>query len=320
MMTFLIICIVVAILYGIITYNLQSQSDQKLRDRLADNPFEPEENADADSESIWSGADDLIELASINERLNKYTFIRKLSRNLEVSGFKISATKLLFLAILIAFLLSLVIYLFAGRSLFSFVPIGISPFVAIMLINMLAERRRKKFDGQLPAFISQMLTTLRSGSTPMQSLQNTAINGPEPIRTSVSQLIDTLKLGVSPGQAWREWSEFWGTKSAHLVSTGIRLKWETGGQMAAILTHILDSLEFTRRMELRVDTVTAQAKLSSYILIALPFGLATVMYLSRPEPIDRLWLHPTGRYLFYIVGGLIAVGYIWLRKVAKLED
>lgn len=320
MVTFLIICIVVAILYGIIIYSLQAQAEQKLRDRLAETPFEFEENADAEAESIWSGADSLIELASLNDQLNKYAFIRKLSSQLEVAGLKMSAIKLLFLAMLIAILLSLAIYFFAGRSLFSLAPIGVSPFVAIMLINTLAERRRKKFDGQLPAFISQMLTTLRSGSTPMQSLQNTAINGPEPIRTSVSQLIDTLKLGVTPGQAWRDWSEFWGTKSAHLVSTGIRLKWEAGGQMASILTHILDSLEFTRRMELRVETVTAQAKLSSYILIALPFGLATVMYLSRPEPIDRLWLHPTGRYLFYIVAGLITVGYLWLRKVAKLED
>lgn len=104
-----------------------------------------------------------------------------------------------------------------------------------------------------------------------------------------------------------------------MFALGVRLKWESGGQMSAILNHVLNSLEFRRRMELRVMTITAQARLSVYILTALPFIIGLMTYSIRPDLFEEMINDEFGRKALMFCGVLMTVGFFWLRKMARLE-
>lgn len=90
--------------------------------------------------------------------------------------------------------------------------------------------------------------------------------------------------------------------------------------MVNILEHVLTTMEFHRRMELRVKTITAQARLGAYFLSGLPFLLGAIMYSARPEPIDAMIADPIGIKIIWAGIGLLVVGFFWMRRLARLTN
>ncbi len=89
--------------------------------------------------------------------------------------------------------------------------------------------------------------------------------------------------------------------------------------MSAILEFILDALESRRRMELRIQTLTAQARLSTWVLLALPFLIGLITWSLNPTLFNEMLADPTGQDAIAACGVLMVVGYFWLRRIANLR-
>ncbi|MDD2833591.1 MAG: type II secretion system F family protein [Methylotenera sp.] len=312
-----LIVIVIAILlaYLIVDYIISAREDQ-IRERLTAGVLDGVE----EEVSLWSDAADLLKVDEFRKLVEKSTITRNLDINLKRSGIKLTLLKAIGLIVTSGLLGAL-----GGYFYFKDISAGVGGFFVLpvsmwMLLRFLSQRRLKKHDEQLPAFITSIITTMGAGGTPMQALQAVSRNSPNPIAESISSIVNAMQLGKSPNVAWKEWADFWGTKSCKLFSTGVRLKWETGGQMTTILHHILETLEFHKRMELRVSTLTAQAKLSAWVLSALPAGLALLTNAYRPDLFDAMLTDPLGIKLLTAAGVMSLLGFIWLRKIAQLKN
>ena len=90
--------------------------------------------------------------------------------------------------------------------------------------------------------------------------------------------------------------------------------------MSAILRHVLETLEFNKRMELRVSTLTAQSKLSAWVLSMLPVALAILTKSYRPDLFNAMLYDPLGQDLLMAAGFMTVFGFFWLRKIAKLKN
>jgi tight adherence protein B len=62
------------------------------------------------------------------------------------------------------------------------------------------------------------------------------------------------------------------------------------------------------------------AKLSTHVLIALPIALAAYTWSINPRLFNEMVSDPIGVRALWITAGLLVVGYVWMRKIAKLED
>jgi tight adherence protein B len=133
-------------------------------------------------------------------------------------------------------------------------------------------------------------------------------------------LVRRLELGVPAVQAWRDWAESWNSAACRLLSTAVRIKWDAGGEMSTLLAYVLDQLESRRRMELRIRTLTAQARLSAVILVALPFVIGLITYSFNPDLFHEMLADPVGRRALLVTAALMALGYLWLRRIARLES
>lgn len=314
---FYIIVLLILVLFSFLVFDyIVTSREDRIRERLLEGVL----GADEEEVSLWADAADLLKVDAFRQLIEKSTLTRNFDIKLKRSGLEISLVKGLVLMVLGAASGALVAYYYFNNISAAVAGVLVIPSVMWFLLSHLAQRRLKKHDQQLPALITGLITTMGAGGTPMQALQVASKNAPKPISESVEMLVNGMQIGRSPNVAWKDWSEFWDTPSCKLISTGVRLKWESGGQMTAILVHILETLEFHKRMELRVSTLTAQAKLSAWVLSALPVALALLTNAYRPDLFDSMLTDPLGVKLLIAAGVMTLLGFIWLRKIARLKN
>lgn len=308
------------ILFGIIAYVVVWYAQTRKRERLLERLTYGISDFEEENVSLWDGAADLLQVARINRLLQSSILTRSFDLMLKRGMLRITLMKAIFIFVMASVIPAIPTYWYfkTGVSLVS--SLAALPILLWVLLSWKSASMQKRLDNQLPALISSFLTTINAGGTPLQALQSVSQNSPEPIRSSMSKILETIQLGRPPQLAWQEWADFWGTKSAKLLATGIKIKWETGGQMSAILRHVLETLEFNKRMELRVSTLTAQSKLSAWVLSMLPVALAILTKTYRPDLFDAMLHDPLGQDLLIAAGFMTVLGFFWLRKIAKLKN
>jgi tight adherence protein B len=109
------------------------------------------------------------------------------------------------------------------------------------------------------------------------------------------------------------------SKSMHWTVMAIRIQREVGGNLADTLRTTAGTLRERESLHRQVATLSAEGKLSAYILVALPIFIFLYMTKVNYEYVSLLWTTTVG--LFMSVGGLVAlcVGMLWMRQVVKIE-
>ncbi len=269
--------------------------------------------------SLWKDAADLLQLARVQSLLSRSPLIRGLQHYLRQLGIRHPLPRVLSLIVVADAVAGGVAMGLGGQFVHGLIAMVALPLLLWLALHALAARRRDKLDMQLPAMINQLVTSLRSGNPPMTALQLVARNTPDPLGTSVAGLVDSLHLGVPPARAWRDWHAVWNTRGTYLLSTAMRLKWEAGGEMTTLLLVILEQIEARRQRELRIKALTAMARLSTYILVSLPIVLFAYTYFVNPAVVETLMRHEVGRRALLWTGGLLVVGFFWMRRMARLD-
>lgn len=306
----------------LVIYYLKSKDEEITYERILDDYEEETQLSAAEKrDSFWRGASSLSSFGKLQDFLARSTFARTIARYLNQLNLGLNIFEyLIFQLILILFIAGLS-YLSWRRLDVSIGMVLLVPLVSWAILRMLALKQIDKIEMQLPGLLTQMLTTIRSGGTPANALKAAAENTSPPLGPSIQTLNETISLGVPPVKAWREWSNTWeGSRACDMLSTSIRLKWEAGGEMASVLELLLEQLESRRRRELRIRALTAMARASTYVLIALPILMGFFTYKVNPKLYDEMLADPLGIRMIQIGICLIIVGYFWLRKIAKLED
>jgi len=313
----IILFLTIALLFAYLVFDyITSIKTERILDRL-NTGFETREEETA---SLWAGAADLMQLEALRTLLYGSKITRGFDIRIKRAGIKINLLQAAFLLFAITLTLAVITYFYFKLFYVFIASILVVPIIFWLVLSFLATQQQQKHDHQLSALVTGLLTTMRAGGTPIQALQATVKNSASPMSGSINRVMNNLQIGRSPNAVWQEWANFWDTKNTRLLATGIRLKWEAGGQMTTILEHILESIEFNKRIELRVGTLTAQAKLSAWVLSSLPLALGFLQYSYRPDLINAMLGDEIGKKLFIYAGLSTVLGFLWLRKIAKLKN
>jgi tight adherence protein B len=94
---------------------------------------------------------------------------------------------------------------------------------------------------------------------------------------------------------------------------------ETGGNLAEILTNISHIIRSRLKLLAQVRVLSAEGRMSAWILGLLPFAVGGMLFLVNPQYIKPLWTDPSGIRLLWYALTMIAVGVIWLRRVIRIR-
>jgi tight adherence protein B len=110
-----------------------------------------------------------------------------------------------------------------------------------------------------------------------------------------------------------------GSEAMRMAVMAIRIQREVGGNLAETLGTTAKTLRERESLHRQVRTLSAEGRLSAYILIALPIGLFFYMLQVNYDYVSLLWTTMPG--IFMSIGALVmlTLGIFWMRNVVKIE-
>jgi tight adherence protein B len=188
-----------------------------------------------------------------------------------------------------------------------------------LYIRFLQRKRVRAFNGQLGDTIILLSNSLRSGYSLLQSMETVAKELAPPMSTEFARVTREVGLGLTIQEALANMLRRIPSDDLDLMITAINVQHEVGGNLA----EILDSIALTIRERVRIlgeiRTLTAQQRLSGYVLSVLPVILALVMYALNPSYVSRLWQDVCGLMMIGVGALMIVAGYIAIRKITNIE-
>jgi tight adherence protein B len=188
-----------------------------------------------------------------------------------------------------------------------------------VILRYLAKRRAKKFEAALPDVLMLVATSLASGFSLLQALDSVAKDAPEPASKEFSRALAEARIGSDVSDALDHMGARMDSQNMRWTTMAIRIQREVGGNLAETLRTTAATLREREMLKRQVKTLSAEGKLSAYILIALPIGVLAFSTMTNYEYVSLLWTTLMG--IVMSIAGLIsmAIGVWWMSKVVKIE-
>jgi tight adherence protein B len=191
--------------------------------------------------------------------------------------------------------------------------------LASLWLRARANRVRRKFEDTLADTLQIIAGGLRSGLSFTAALHVVAADGQEPIKSEVQRVLAMEKLGGDMVDGLDEIAARMHSKAFQWVALAVRIQREVGGNLSEILATTTETLRQRAYLHRQVRTLSAEGRMSAYILLALPFAVTGVLLATRPEYLRVLWTTPIGLTAVAVGLGMLTVGWFWMRAVVKVE-
>ncbi len=246
------------------------------------------------------------------------------------SDVKLRVSEYIILVIISAFgVMGLALYFFDKSPVMGIAGFLIGLRLPRIYINYAANRRMNTFNNQLGDTLNLWVNALRSGYSVLQAMESIATELPPPVSREFERVVQEVRLGLGLEQALANMYRRVPSEDLDLVITAVNIQREVGGNLA----EVLDTISFTIRERVRIKgeikTLTAQGRISGWIISLLPVGLGLVLYAMNPEYVSELWvkeppwiiepIFPCGWTVIGLGAILIGIGAAAIRKIVDIE-
>ena len=213
----------------------------------------------------------------------------------------------------------LLINVVTGSLLVSVVIAAVIPLAVRNLLKRALAKQRKLFSEQLPDNLQVLASALRAGHSFIGALSVVVNDAPEPARSEFQRVVADEQLGVPIDQALDVVVQRMDSRELEQVALVAGLQRETGGNTAEVLDRVTDTIR--ERFELRrtVQTLTAQGRMSRWVLTFLPLFLLLVITLINPGYMNIMYHTTGGRMVLVFAGISVASGSLVIKKIVNIK-
>ncbi len=256
--------------------------------------------------------------ATLSADVEDKRFATKVARDLARANLKLRVAEYYYIRIGMS--LGLGVLLFVFRDPFSGV---IGFFLGYMLPRFWIGRRiggrLKSFNKQLPDTIVLISNSLRAGSSFLQSIELVSREGGPPMSEEMGRVVREVNLGLGMEEALSNLVRRIKSDDLDLMVTAIGIQQQVGGNLA----EILDTIAFTIRERVRIkgeiNTLTAQGRVSGYLVAFLPIGLGAALNAINPAFMAPLFTQTIGRILIGVGAVMMTIGFLAIRKITDIK-
>jgi tight adherence protein B len=271
-------------------------------------------------------------LANINKAVEGRDFGANLARELARADLRLKPSEYLFIwaGSTLGVPVLMVIFGFFLPALHSPLALLIGGLIGFLIPRFWLNRRKggrlNAFNKQLPDTITLIANALRAGSSFLQAIELVVRESRPPISTEFSRVIREVNLGLPFDQALENMVRRVRSDDLELMATAISIQHQVGGNLA----EILDSISYTIRERIRIKgeirTLTAQQRLSGYVVGFLPIALAGFLFVAAPGFMDPMFANPPAiaglpaGVIILIFGGIMMfIGFMLIRRIVDIE-
>jgi tight adherence protein B len=172
---------------------------------------------------------------------------------------------------------------------------------------------------QLPDALDLMVRAQQSGHAFISALQITAAESRPPISLELRKVFDEINLGMSVQSAMNHLAERIDSKEIRYFVVAVLIQNETGGNLADVLRKTATLIRERQKIAGVVRVLSAEGRISAWILSVMPFLLAFLLHLINPEFVSVLWKDSMGLSMLGVSLGLMLVGVFWMSRLVQIK-
>jgi tight adherence protein B len=256
----------------------------------------------------------------LNSLLTGQSFVRRVDILLEKANVDLSVG-----LFLLHSLCSGTIVFLAGSTLFSqnYFPALVAGTAASLIpyayLKYRYWRRLRRFLEQMPDGLDMISQGLQAGLGLAQALAFIAKEMPDPIGTEFSVFMEEVNLGLPMADALKNLQERISLPEVRLFSVALLVQREVGGSLAELLNKLADVIRDRFRIERQIRTLTAQNRMSAWVVCSMPPLLTVFMFLMDPVMMNEFARDPLGRTMLTAALILEVIGILVFRKLIRIH-
>jgi tight adherence protein B len=312
LMVFVIVSVLALLVFAILTaFDVRSRSIRRRMAQYVTVPTEEESSLRrAEVASLLTG--------HAKRRVAGQVWWQSFEKDVELGGFRVSATTLAGWSIVAGIVASLVVAV-ATQSLFGLLVGLAAPFVMRIYVKSRVSSKRRAFGEQLPDNLEVLAGALRAGHSLVGAMNVMVDGADEPSKSEFRRVLSDEQLGIPIDQALMVTSQRMDNIDIEQVAIVTRLQREAGGNTAEVLDRVVENVR--GRMEIRrlIRVLTAQGRLARWVLTGLPLVLVGFLLVINPDWLDPLTATNVGRAFLVLWALMLIAGSVVIKRIVEIE-
>jgi tight adherence protein B len=315
----IIILFFVALLLGVIalilTYGaVKASPSYELKKRLRRLALRGDERLAEDVAS-----EIITEMSPLDRQLYKIGFFQRLERMIDMAGLKIDYKAFALLVLVFAVAFCGIGFVLRRGTILAIIFFFIGGAIPLIYLSSKKKSRLVKFTEQFPNALDMIARSLRVGHSLSAAILMVGNEMSDPVAGLFKTAYEEQTLGLSIKDALGQMMERMPSADLQLFVTAVNVHREVGGNIAESLEKLAGVIRERLKIRRQVRVYSAQARLSGYILVAVPPVMALFFYVTTPGYMDELVTTTVGKYgIVYAVVSQI-IGFLIIRKIINIR-
>jgi tight adherence protein B len=240
-------------------------------------------------------------------------------RLIERADLPLRTVELLYIMLVSGFFLGLVAAMAAFPPPVILVAMAIGWLVPYFFVWFKAKRRLRAFENQLPDLLITLAASLKAGHSFRQGINTVVEEGQDPASGEFKRVLTNTSLGRPMDDALAEMAQRVGSTNFEFAITAVTIQRQVGGSLAGLFDMVAETVRQRQQFARKIRSLTAMGRMSAYVLVGLPFFMATALTVVNSTYMSPLYHTPTGHILIAIGLGMMGFGSLILKKIVSFR-
>jgi tight adherence protein B len=242
-----------------------------------------------------------------------------LARLIEQSGVKTTPSAVIVISFVFGLMLALLALVFIRQPFAWPIAMMLGFATPTLWLKYKKSARLKKFEEQFPEALDLLSRAIRAGHAFQTAMGMVADELPAPVGVEFKKAFDQQNFGLPLQEALDDLAVRVPLMDVRFFVTAVLIQRETGGNLSEILDNLAHVVRERFKILRQVRVHTAHGRFTGWVLLALPAALGIALMFINPDHMNLLFRERMGQMMISIAIVMQTVGYIWIRKVIKIE-
>ncbi|MGM4912666.1 type II secretion system F family protein [Rhizobium sp. 768_B6_N1_8] len=243
-----------------------------------------------------------------------------LKSRLVQAGLPITPVRFYLFSALFAFVLLVVLFIVgASTPIMLGIPVVAGLGLPRWVLGFLVSRRQNKFLDEFPNALDVIVRSIRSGLPLNDAIRLVATEGVEPVKGEFRRIVESQQVGLSVPEACARMTNQMPLQEVNFFAIVIAIQSQAGGNLSEAIGNLSKVLRDRKKMKAKVKALSMEAKASAVIIGALPFIVATLVYLTSPQYMMILFTDPRGHFIMGFSAVWMSIGIFVMRNMINFD-
>ncbi|WP_319466507.1 type II secretion system F family protein [uncultured Trichococcus sp.] len=258
-------------------------------------------------------------LKKFNKDMEKSKYYLNVQSKLLQAYIKMKPLEFVKISLAAGLITGVLLHLITGNLLFLFIGFFVGYKIPEVILEIIRKKRVRKLNAQLPQALGLLANGLRAGYSFPQAMAVITKEMEAPIADEFGKVLRENAYGKPMEEALVDFSKRTDDEDLDMFITTLLIQMNVGGDLAEILDTISETIRERVKLRGEIRTLTAQNRMSAWVVGIMPFALALLTYKASPDQAFAFITNPIGMIMGIVAAVLMVIGVFALIKIVNIK-